>query len=35
MFEIFGKMFDDVNVKKGVVDLPNYMAKVVNMNWIT
>jgi len=35
MFEIVGKMFVDVHVKKGVVDLPNYMAKVVNMNWIT
>jgi hypothetical protein len=35
MFEIVGKVFVDVNVKKGVVDLPNYMEKFVNMNWIT
>jgi hypothetical protein len=34
MFEIVGKTFVDVNVKKGVLDLPNYMAKVVNMNLI-
>jgi hypothetical protein len=35
MFEIVGKMFVDVNVKKDAVDLLNYLAKVVNMNWIT
>jgi hypothetical protein len=34
MFEIVGKMFVDLNVKKVVVDLPNYMAKVENTNLI-